>query len=99
MAEDECTAIVAYEVRAEDTDLFLNAWKRADDYLKEQPGLLSTALHQAKSANPRFRFVNIACWESADHFRSATQSSGFQAASGQLAAYPIDASVYEVIST
>lgn len=99
MTDAQCTAIVTYEVKAEDCDKFLNAWDRANDYLREQPGFVTTALHKAESANPDFRFVNIGCWESADHFRDATQSSGFRKAAGQLEAYPIHASVYEIVRT
>jgi heme-degrading monooxygenase HmoA len=49
------------------------------------------------SANPDFRFVNIARWKSEDDFRTATQSNQFREASGALEAYPIHASVYEVV--
>ncbi len=97
MPGQECTAIVAYEVHAEDIDKFLNAWDQAHSYLKEQPGFISNALHQAVSANPHFRFVNIARWDSADSFRAATLSSAFSEASGPLAPYPIHASVYDVV--
>ncbi len=94
---DECTAIVAYEVMNEDRSKFLEAWESANDYLKEQPGYLRSELHQAVSANPDFRYVNIGCWKSAEDFRSATQSPEFQAASGALAACPIHASAYEIV--
>jgi heme-degrading monooxygenase HmoA len=90
-----CTAIVSYKVGAEDADAFLEAWHKANDHLKKQPGHVSTTLHRAVSANPSFRFVNVARWKSADAFRQATQTPDFQAASGRLEAYPIFASVYE----
>jgi heme-degrading monooxygenase HmoA len=99
MADAQCTAIVAYEVHAEDSDKFLNAWKQANDYLREQPGFLETKLYKAASANPDFRFVNIGCWSDEDAFRSATQSIEFKEAAGPLEAYPIHASVYEVTQT
>jgi heme-degrading monooxygenase HmoA len=97
MADEQCTAIVAYEVHAEDVDKFLNAWQKANDHLKEQQGYVDTSLHQAASANPDFRFVNISHWESADAFRAATQSVAFKEAAGSLEAYPIHASVYDVV--
>ena len=99
MADEQCTAIVTYEVMNEDCDKFMNAWKRAQAYLKEQPGFISTTLHKAESASPDFRFVNIGCWKSADDFRAATQSNGFREAAGWLEAYPIHASVYQVVET
>ena len=99
MAEKQCTAIVAYEVSAEDAERFLDSWEMANAFLKEQPGLVSTALHRAESANPDFRFVNVSCWESADAFRAATQCQGFRDASSRLEPFPIHASVYEVVRT
>jgi heme-degrading monooxygenase HmoA len=97
MAGEQVAAIVAYEVAAEDEDKFLPAWERANDYLKQQDGHVSTTLHKAVSANPHFRFVNVGCWESDEAFRNATQSAGFRDASGALEAYPIHAAVYEVV--
>ncbi len=99
MATDECTAIIAYEVNGEDADKFLNAWNKAQAHLNKQEGHLSTHLHRSASANPDFRFVNVSAWASADAFRSATQSSAFREASSLLEAYPIHASVYEVVKT
>lgn len=99
MAEDLCTVIVAYEVNAEDEHRFLNAWKKAQGFLKEQEGLESTTLYKAQSANPQFRFVNVARWKTADHFRNATQSTGFHEASGSLAPYSVYASAYDVLET
>jgi heme-degrading monooxygenase HmoA len=97
MADEECTAIVAYEVLNEDRPKFLEAWEKADEYLKGQPGYLRSELHQAVSANPDFRYVNIGCWKNAEDFRTATQSNGFREASGSLEAYPVHASAYEVV--
>jgi heme-degrading monooxygenase HmoA len=97
MAAKQCTAIVAYEVSAEDADRFLDSWTKANKFLEGQPGLKSTTLHRAASANPDFRFVNVSRWESADAFRKATQSQGFRDASGRLETFPIHASVYEVV--
>src|SRR5947209_4515030 len=99
MAEGEVTVIVAYQVNAEDVDRFMDAWEKAQAHLKKQKGFVSTTLYRAESANPYFRFVNIGCWQDADHFRAATQNSKFQEASGRLAPYPLYASVYEVAQT
>ena len=101
MADDkkQCTAIVAYEVAHEDTERFLDSWEKANNCLKEQPGFISTALHQAVSANPDFRFVNVGCWESADAFRAATQSEAFRNASGRLDAFTMHASAYQVVKS
>ena len=97
MADEQCTASVAYEVSAEDSERFLDSWEKANEFLKGQPGLVSQTLHKASSAAPDFRFVNVSCWESADAFRTATQSQGFREAAARLEPFPIHASVYEVI--
>ncbi len=94
---DECTAIIAYEVGQEDVDRFLDSWDRANEFLEQQPGHIRTRLHQACSAHPDFRFVNISRWENPDAFRQATQSPDFKEASGRLDAFPIHAAVYEVV--
>ncbi len=99
MADRQCTVIVAYEVAHEDAKRFLDSWEKANEFLKKQPGFVSTALHQAVSANPDFRFVNISHWESDDAFRKATMSPEFQERSGRLAAFPIHAAAYEVIKS
>lgn len=94
----QCTAIVSYKVNVEDIDTFLTAWGRANEYLKKQPGHVKTALHRAVSANPPFRFVNVAQWKTAEAFRKATQSPEYSEASGLLRAYPVYASVYETVA-
>ena len=99
MADDECTVIVAYEVANEDCDRFLDSWEKANDFLRQQPGFVSTALHRAVSANPDFRFVNVSKWESDDAFRTATQRHEFQEISGRLRPFPLHASAYEVVRT
>ena len=48
-----------------DDERFLEGWGRAADYMRSRPGFVATRLHRAVSPNPRFRFVNVAEWESA----------------------------------
>ena len=97
MPKKQYHAIVAYEVSEGDADRFLDSWKRANDFLREQKGHVSTTLHRATSANPDFRFVNVSCWQSDDAFRAATQNQEFREVSGRLEAFPIHAAVYEVV--
>ena len=97
MDNGECTAIVAYEVAYEDRERFLDSWEKANRILKEQSGFVSTALHEAISASPEFRFVNISRWDNADAFRAAMQNHDYQHAAARLAAFPVHASAYEVV--
>ena len=81
----------------EDTDdeRFLEGWGRAADYMRTRPGFVGSRLHRAVSPDPRFRFVNVAEWESPQDFQTAVRSPGFQAmAAGTPSNYP---ALYEVV--
>lgn len=54
-----------FEVPEETTDEdFLQGWQRAADYMREQPGFVASRLHRALAPDARFRFINVAEWES-----------------------------------
>jgi hypothetical protein len=42
------------------------------------PGFVSSRLHQSLDPDAEFRYVNVAEWESADHFGKAAASPEFQ---------------------
>lgn len=46
-------------------------WETARDFLQEQPGYVSTNLHQQLNKS-KYTFVNVAVWESEKDFKSAT---------------------------
>jgi heme-degrading monooxygenase HmoA len=78
-----------------DDDRFLEGWGRAADYMRSRPGFVTSRLHRAVSPNPRFRFVNVAEWESPQDFQAAVTSPEFQAmAGGTPLNYP---ALYEVV--
>ena len=79
-----------------DDERFLQGWQQAADYLSGQPGLVGSRLHRALSPDARFRFVNVAEWESPELFHAAVTSEGFQklAANGTPPNYP---ALYEVV--
>ena len=78
-------------------DEFLRGWERAAEYMRSQPGFVSTRLHRALTPDARFGFVNMAEWESSEHFRAAISSDEFQrlARTGPPS-YP---SLYEIVRT
>jgi heme-degrading monooxygenase HmoA len=88
-----------FEVAEETTDEeFLQGWQRAADYMREQPGFLASSLHRALAPDARFRFVNVAEWESPQHFQAAVTSEQFRdlakgAAPGSPALYEVVRSV------
>jgi heme-degrading monooxygenase HmoA len=91
--------INAFEVPPDADDEFIRGWEAARDYLQNQPGYVDTALHRAVSPDADFRFVNVARWESPQHFQAAIQSSGFREASQGLASFRPHPALYEVVRT
>ena len=57
---------------------FLRGWERAADYMRQQPGFVSTRLHRALRPDARFRFVNVAEWASPQDFQAAVTSDQFR---------------------
>jgi heme oxygenase (mycobilin-producing) len=68
----------AFEVPAGQEEQFLADWQHAADWMRQQPGFLSSRLHQSLDPSAEFRYVNVAEWESADHFGKAAASPEFQ---------------------
>ena len=59
-------------------DDFLRGWQRAADFMREQPGFVSTRLHQALAPDARFRFINVAEWNSPQDFQAAVGTEQFR---------------------
>ncbi|MBV8108815.1 MAG: antibiotic biosynthesis monooxygenase [Hyphomicrobiales bacterium] len=69
-----------------DVPALLAAWERDANWMKRQPGFISTQLHRAVGGS--CMFMNYAVWESVGHFRTAFTHPDFAAA---LGAYPSSA--------
>jgi heme-degrading monooxygenase HmoA len=65
---------------------FLQAWRSDADFMKWQPGFISTQLHRAIGDSPTY--LNYAVWESTASFRAAFTHPEFRA---KLSAYPSSA--------
>ena len=72
-----------FTVAPEDVDAMLAAWERDANWMKKQPGYISTQLHRGIGGS--CTFLNYAVWESVEHFRGAFTDPEFR---GALAAYP-----------
>jgi len=72
-----------FTVDAQDVDALLKAWEADANWMKQQPGYISTQLHRAIGQS--HMFLNYAVWESTDHFRMAFTHPDFHA---RLADYP-----------
>ncbi|MDR6464564.1 antibiotic biosynthesis monooxygenase family protein [Chryseobacterium sediminis] len=75
-----------FQVAAEDADALTSAWENDANFMKKQPGFISTQLHKAIGTNTTF--LNYAVWESTTHFRAAFNHPEFRNA---LKDYPSSA--------
>jgi heme oxygenase (mycobilin-producing) len=73
-----------FEVPAGEEDGFVERWKQAAEYLRQREGFVSTRLHQSLDPRAQFRFINVAVWESAEHFRQAMSTPEFQDLARQI---------------
>jgi heme oxygenase (mycobilin-producing) len=94
-SESAVVLINPFEVPTGADEEFITSWEAARDYLRGQPGYLHTRLHRSILPDANFRFVNIAGWESAEAFRAAVESRGFQQA-GRVP-YPAHPALYRVV--
>ncbi|OLB65944.1 MAG: hypothetical protein AUI10_04630 [Actinobacteria bacterium 13_2_20CM_2_72_6] len=94
MSGEPVVLINAFEVPAGEDEAFLDGWQKAREFLRAQPGYLSTRLHRSLAPNADFRYVNVAVWESADAFRAATSQPEFR---DNSIPYKFHASLYEVV--
>jgi heme-degrading monooxygenase HmoA len=75
-----------FQVAEADIPALLNAWKNDTNWMKKQPGYISTQLHQAIGASTLF--LNYAVWESVAQFRAAFNHPDFKSS---LEQYPSSA--------
>ena len=54
----------AFEVPAGQEERFLADWQHAADWMRQQPGFLSSRLPREPDPDAEFRSVNVAEWES-----------------------------------
>ncbi|HLZ55548.1 MAG TPA: antibiotic biosynthesis monooxygenase family protein [Ktedonosporobacter sp.] len=88
--------INSFEVPEGKEQEFRDGWQKAAEHLRHAPGFLATRLHQSLGPQARFRFVNVAEWESAQHFQAAMSSEAFQQLRGHMP-WNSYASLYEVV--
>ena len=69
-----------------DEETFLKVWQDDADFMKRQPGFISTQLHRAIGESPTY--LNYAVWQTTADFRAAFSHPEFRA---KLSAYPSSA--------
>ena len=72
-----------FQVAEGDIPALLKAWEADANWMKRQPGYISTQLHQGIAGSTVF--MNYAVWESVAHFRAAFTHPEFKKA---LEEYP-----------
>ena len=77
------TLINVFTVDADSMDDLLACWTADAEFMKRQPGFISTQLHRWIGASTTF--VNTAVWQDVASFRRAFDQPAFQR---QLEAYP-----------
>lgn len=62
-----------FEVPVGKLDASIKYWEDCRDFLKTQPGYVSTKLHQSIKDDAKFELINVAVWESPKAFMEATK--------------------------
>ena len=72
--------INVFTVNPVDEEALLAAWSHDADFMKAQPGYISTQLHKGIAGSSTF--INYAVWESVESFRNAFTNPEFQSRIG-----------------
>jgi heme-degrading monooxygenase HmoA len=67
-----------FQVTDRDIPALLTAWEKDANWMKRQPGYISTQMHRGVAGSTVF--MNYAVWESVAHFRAAFQHPEFKRA-------------------
>lgn len=78
---------------------FVALWTETSEYFRAQPGFVSLKLHRAVSADAEHRYVNVATWESAEHYGAPHRTEEFRRLVTQDAwqEFPSSPTVYQVV--
>lgn len=49
---------------------FLENWNKTAQQMKNQPGFIETKLHRSLDGKARFKFINVALWESPEAYQA-----------------------------
>jgi heme-degrading monooxygenase HmoA len=75
-----------FTLASADEETFLGVWQDDANFMKRQPGFISTQLHRAIGEGATY--LNYAVWETTADFRAAFSHPEFRA---KLSAYPCSA--------
>ena len=92
----QAVLINVFEVPEGRDEEFLAGWEQARQFMEQQPGYVSTALHRSLDPTARFRYVNMAVWESAEAFATALNDPTFAALRDETP-FPHFPAVYTIV--
>jgi heme oxygenase (mycobilin-producing) len=79
-------------------DEFLAGWDEAAAFLRDQPGFIGSRLHRSVGPDARFRYINVAEWETPESFRAAVSSETFRRMAADVTT-PNFPALYAVVRT
>ncbi len=82
-SEGPIVLINLFTIDPTDEEALIKAWSHDADFMKLQPGYISTQLHKGIAGSSTF--VNYAIWQDVESFRNAFSSPEFQR---RIADYP-----------
>ncbi len=96
-ASNPVTLINAFVVPDGKQEEAIRFWERAAEFMRLQPGYISTALHMAILPDAKYQLINIAKWESAQAFKKASSALRLQSDLKPVAGLVPNPSLYTVI--
>ncbi len=73
-------------------------WEACRDFLKKEPGYISTKLHKSIKDDVRFELINVAVWESPKAFAEASQKMAKELGVPPTEGLKANPSLYSIIS-
>lgn len=81
--EGPVVLINVFSIDSADEDALIKSWTKDAEFMKAQPGYISTQLHKGIAESSTY--INYAIWESVEAFRNAFMNPEFKKS---LANYP-----------
>ena len=96
-AEDHIVLINPFTVPEGKIEESIVFWEKSRDFLKTQPGYVSTKLHKSLKPDATYELINVAVWESAEAFMIASQKMREELKIQPVDRLSSDPALYEVI--
>jgi heme-degrading monooxygenase HmoA len=87
-----------FEVPEGRDDVFQAEWQKVNYYMRNQPGYQGHRLHRALAGDAKYRYANVATWESAEAWRAAHDDGFFALVrQPQWGEFPSTPAIFEVV--